>query len=345
MKIAINNANFATIYDTGSQRLYALDKLKAICAFLIVCIHAPFPGTYGDYFTCVTRIAVPVFFMISGFFYSFTTVKSQIKKVFRLIIMANLGYLILGLTKAVIRHNLSVFVTTVFDIKKLVSFIIMNESPFAAHLWYLGAILYVYVLFYLAEKHGQLKWLLLSFPAFLLFDLALGKYSLVLFHREFPVLLIRNWFFVGIPFFSIGLLIQRNKCLLNQKCRKMVFLICIVFFSFTSVLERWILESYQVNAIRDQYISTSFLAVCVFLYFLCFVNNKQNSLAIIGYRDSMWIYIIHYALMILIRPVMKYLPYINDIYISVRPIIIFILSLAIVELTRKVLANSFTKST
>lgn len=35
-----------------------IDILKAICAFLIVCIHAPFPGVIGEYFTALTRIAV-----------------------------------------------------------------------------------------------------------------------------------------------------------------------------------------------------------------------------------------------------------------------------------------------
>lgn len=42
-----------------------IDILKAICAFLIICIHVPFPGTVGAYFTALTRIAVPVFFMIN----------------------------------------------------------------------------------------------------------------------------------------------------------------------------------------------------------------------------------------------------------------------------------------
>ena len=46
-----------------------IDILKATCAFLIVCIHVPFPGVIGKYFTALTRIAVPVFFMITGYFY------------------------------------------------------------------------------------------------------------------------------------------------------------------------------------------------------------------------------------------------------------------------------------
>ena len=52
----------------GQSRADNIDILKAICAFLIVCIHVPFPGRVGAYFTALTRIAVPVFFMITGYF-------------------------------------------------------------------------------------------------------------------------------------------------------------------------------------------------------------------------------------------------------------------------------------
>lgn len=52
------------------SRVDSIDILKAICAFLIVCIHVPFPGNIGEYVTTLARIAVPIFFMITGYFYS-----------------------------------------------------------------------------------------------------------------------------------------------------------------------------------------------------------------------------------------------------------------------------------
>lgn len=39
----------------------SVDALKAVCAFLVICIHAPFPGTAGQYFNAICRIAVPIF--------------------------------------------------------------------------------------------------------------------------------------------------------------------------------------------------------------------------------------------------------------------------------------------
>ncbi len=39
----------------------------------------------------------------------------------------------------------------------------------------------------------------------------LGKYSLVLWHKEFPFYYVRNFTCVGLPYFTIGMLLKRHK--------------------------------------------------------------------------------------------------------------------------------------
>lgn len=72
------------------KRYDGLDILKAICSFLVVCIHAPFGGIFGEYVIAVSRIAVPIFFMITGYFYNNTVIKNnqsnQIKRILILVI-------------------------------------------------------------------------------------------------------------------------------------------------------------------------------------------------------------------------------------------------------------------
>ena len=84
-----------------------IDILKALCAFLIVCIHVPFPGKVGAYFTTLTRVAVPVFFMITGYFYSDTVArhkeKHQIKKILYLLVEANALFFIWNIALNVLR--------------------------------------------------------------------------------------------------------------------------------------------------------------------------------------------------------------------------------------------------
>ena len=76
------------------NRNYGLDLLKAICAFMVVSIHSPFPGLLGDIFIPLARIAVPIFFMITGYYYSHTKEhkkeKKQIIKLLKLCVSANI---------------------------------------------------------------------------------------------------------------------------------------------------------------------------------------------------------------------------------------------------------------
>ena len=118
-----------------------IDILKAICAFLIVCIHVPIPGRVGAYFTALTRIAVPIFFMITGYFYSDTVArhkeKRQIKKIFSLVIEANMLFFIWNITLDVLRReNVVTYVQKLFTGKSILKFLALNESPLAGHLWY-----------------------------------------------------------------------------------------------------------------------------------------------------------------------------------------------------------------
>lgn len=140
-------------------RNYGLDLLKTVCAFLIICIHAPFPDLAGDIFTPLTRIAVPMFFMITGYYYSHTKErqkeKKQIIKIFKLFASANILYLFWSIVKTFIGgESVTAFTSNAFSIKSILQFVFLNESPFGAHLWYLGAILYVLIIIFLFEKNG-----------------------------------------------------------------------------------------------------------------------------------------------------------------------------------------------
>lgn len=73
----------------------------------------PFPGVIGEYFTALTRIAVPVLFMITGYFYFDVEEKNgetrQIKKIFKLVLEANVLYLLWDSFYAVLSRNMSFF--------------------------------------------------------------------------------------------------------------------------------------------------------------------------------------------------------------------------------------------
>ena len=265
--------------------------------------------------------------MISGYFYNRDNVKSQIKKIIMLLIEANCIYFMFGLFCGFITHN---FPTISY--KSMMALLLLNDSPFSGHLWYFGAILYTLVVVYLFDKIGLKRILYWMTPILIIGDLILGKYSLLIFGKEFSYLLVRNWLFTGIPFFSIGMLLQEKKLRIGSWG--------IPVFIGTTILERFLLVNNNMNAVRDQYISTTFLAISVFSFALEYKGAVSDKLAKIGRDYSTWIYIIHPLFITLFSFVIKRIG-MDKLWGYVGPIVVFVSSLlfvAIVSETRNKLS-------
>lgn len=316
-----------------------IDILKTICAFLVICIHIPFPGMASGYLMTLTRIAVPIFFMITGYFY-YDVVKSkrerkQIKKIVELFVLSNLIYLLYEIFCLIANgQNFLTFLSDAFSVKSLLKFVIFNESPFAGHLWYLGAILYVLLIIFLADKFNCRRILYCLLPFLLLGDLLLGKYSIFILNREFPYIIVRNFLFVGLPYFCLGCLIKEQnvkKGILSHSIKKLrICLFCIVLFAITSCLERYFLDVHDVNTTREHYISTTFLAVSVFL-FVMYNKPKADTkiskvFSLIGRKYSTWIYILHPIFIDLLAVIIRRTN-IYEVYKYIAPIIVYLITL------------------
>ena len=323
--------------NNNEGRKNGIDILKCLAAFLIVCIHIPFKGEFGKLVVSVSRCAVPIFFMITGFFYQQKVEKNQenkqIIKVLKLCIMSNL--LFFGYTLAISIFKHENIMLNIFNLKNLMKLIFLNESPFAAHLWYLNALLYVLIIMKFINKYNKYKVLYIITPFLLLTDLIFGKYSLLIFGKEFNYLLVRNFLFVGIPYFSIGSFINRKidykKC---EKYAKYIFLLA-VFFALTTILEKLIIVHFNAEPTRDHYISTTFLAISLFLYFLQYKNEKSRILkyvANIGRSYSSIIYIVHPIFINIFDKIFKNI----SIYSYVAPVIVFACTTIVVVIYKKV---------
>ena len=319
------------------KRNNSIDNLKAICTFLIVCIHVPFPGEIGAYFITLTRIAGPIFFMITGFFYLdvifYHKEVKQIKKILKLLIEANVFFLIWNiLCKVLGGKNIIHYLQSTITLKNIIKFVVFNESPLGIHLWYLGAVFYVLLIVFFLDKLKRRKILYSLIPFLLIIDLVFGKYSLIIFHHEFPYILVRNFLCVGIPYFCIGNIIRERKY--AEKCNKRILQIMIIVFAISSFLERFILVKAGANATRDHYISTTFLAISFFVYAL--KSNWNNEiLALIGRRYSTWLYIMHPIFITLLSMVAGKFG-VKSIYRCVAPIVVYCVTLVFLIVLQKV---------
>ena len=108
-------------------RFNGIDCLKAIAAFLVVCIHAPFPGMFGIHFKAITSIAVPVFFMITGFFIG-NPIKS-LKKLLLFFLELEIGYLVLRVIEQIVLGKSVIdYLIGLFNVKNVLSFVLLNSN-------------------------------------------------------------------------------------------------------------------------------------------------------------------------------------------------------------------------
>ena len=219
------------------QRNYSIDALKFVCAVMVVFLHTSF--RYQDYVRPLLRCAVPCFFMVSGYLlYNKDNIgKPRLKRnavrVLKIILWSTLLFAVFKEFAELVLHK-QLYVPSV---NQLFDFIFFNENPFAFHLWYLGAYLYVLIIVYFVDKFDKWKYLFALIPVLLLGDLLLGKYSLVTLGKEFPVVYVRNFLFVGLPYFAIGAWLKARESQLFS-INKYLWWGGVMVFTLTSFLER-----------------------------------------------------------------------------------------------------------
>lgn len=319
------------------MRNNSIDTLKCLCAVLVVFIHVPAP--YQTTILPITRCAVPLFFMISGYFLYSEDGKltkklvSGMKKMLFILIWSTLLFAAVKIIFACRNNEWDIIAYS-----QIADFVLFNENPFGFHLWYLSAYLYVLVAIWIIQHYHLWKIAFTGIPILLLVDVTMGKYSLLLWGREFPVIWVRNWLFVGLPYFLIGVWIK--KYLDNIHNIKPILTVSGgVLTILTSLLENRFLTGISMNATRDHYISTTFMSIFVFLTALLIQQRKPNLLSEIGRVDSLYIYILHPLAIIFFATLAgKYLiegSFFAEVYAFLRPIIILLSTLVLIRLLQK----------
>lgn len=175
---------------TGT-RFNVIDGIRMFLALLVVCIHVP--CALKGWYEFILPVAVPGFFIISGFLMygkSMDSYKRGIRKMLILTICSNLLYL-----------PVYVFCGKIVDwrcILSWINWICINESIVIGHLWYLHAYLYVLVFFCLLGKYRNNPHIL---SVLFLITIFCRVYVQECGCEE---IYFRNWLLCGIPFFALG---------------------------------------------------------------------------------------------------------------------------------------------
>lgn len=309
--------------ENNSIRLNQLDKLRTLCAFLIVLIHSESP--FSEYYIPITRCAVPVFLLLSGFLMSqksATQIRRSIYTILHYVILATVVFSVVKVCISYIKGDWKWI-----SVKSIIDFLIFNDNPVATHLWYLTAYLYVLIIVYFLVKKGiNLVRLWPLIPVLLLGNLFIGNYSCFFFDTELNCNLSRNFLFIGLPYFLLGAVLKNKQPYLPSNT---IAITCIVALSaITSCLEDNWLDTLTSQHIDDHFISTPILAISLFMLFYNMRNN-ENLISRVGRDYSLYIYLYH-PLVIFIYVVLKSFGLMSEnflmCYLYIHPLVVFVLT-------------------
>lgn len=275
--------------------IYSLNFLKFLAVFAVICIHCgifPIQQYKGLVIDALLRFSVPAFFLISGFFSYYTDnsialhkYKTRIVKLIKLFIIANIIYFLYE--SYYTGNNLLMIILQKFDLNHIVYYIIYDISPFGTHLWFLFALIYCYLLFYILTKFSiNLKILYKFIPILFIVSLFLAEFS-KLMGLIFPLEYYRNFLFIGLPFFTLGYYIHDNKCNLNKLSNLSAIILAIVGFLLTIL---------EVTFVGMTEIFAGTIIFIIFVFIWCLKNPNKLYFKItdfIGGKLYTSIYILH----------------------------------------------------
>lgn len=313
-----------------TKRINSVDILRLISAFAVVCIHTSYFAK--EYALPIMRFAVPIFFIISGYFYCRADIskkKSQIKHILFLAVCAILFYFCVQLVTAAFSGDINSFFVQTFTLDNLWRFAFFNYVPdkLGDHLWFLFALLYCMICDIFVSKFKiNLNVYRVLITLFLIVNIIIGSYSKLIFGIWPPIEIARSFIFTGLPFFYIGKLLRQAE---KISASNFALISLSIVFAVTSVCEYVMLNSLGVSASKEMYISTVILAITLF----CFViknplyNPNKFLVGICNYgkKYSLMIYIIHPMMVKILNPVVSHMgSAVQTLYNFTSPIIIFI---------------------
>lgn len=311
---------------------HTLDILKVLCSILIVFNHCVFPGKLGEIIKAISRMSVPIFFLISGY-YAYNNSKERVFKKFKRIFKISVFACAFWFAYNVIRFSiidkvaLKYYLLKFIDLKVIANFILFNANPFWGHLWFLNALCYCYIIYYfIVKKNIKID----------RYDFAISI-VLILFYLIFNCFFvddsfnnidyIRNFLFVGLPFFLIGRYIRRKNNL--EKIRIKYIFPLLIASSITLIIECLTYNS-------EIYISTIISSISLLLICMKRPTYSNRVLEYIGGNLVLYVYIIHPAVKYFILWCMEKSKLTSNIYYYIYPILVVIISIILSYIIYKI---------
>jgi surface polysaccharide O-acyltransferase-like enzyme len=284
-----------------------IDSMRLIFAFLVVFIHAKYICTESLFYDStklqildfIAKLAVPFFFMVSGY-YLFNKkqdyIITQIKKLATLYIVALIIFLFVFW--ALNKFNVDIFST---DTNTIPVFLFYNTPAFGPPtfpLWFISASIYIYIYMYFAQKYKiPIEITVIISVAIFIYDVSITDYkSPLLFINKF--FNINKYVLFHFIFFILGYIIASKKSeILSIKKTTLLFLTALV--GALSYIEY---HELIIASVKDHTVSIHIfymlpiLISLIFILSIAFPNIRAFEflrLPQLGRQYALYVYLIH----------------------------------------------------
>lgn len=219
----------------GGGTNLSLYILKGVCALFVVCIHVRGIGMETMLLLPLMRIAVPCFYMISGYYmfkgieWSDMRIESQMKKIARLLLTTTLIYIAFFIFLNILKGQ-----APINNSWKTIDFWVrwaIYGDNLCYPLWYLTAYLQVLFLLLIVSRLGMQKVIMWLIPLLLSCSVVLNRYSFIITNEPYDVTMSRNAWFCALPCVLSGIWIRQKGDML-LKCNIMPALVIVIVLAY-----------------------------------------------------------------------------------------------------------------
>lgn len=266
-----------------------LNLLKGFACISVVFMHITFPGVFGQVVRLACAYAVPIFLMIAGYYgwgKGTEVIKRRLIKIIKIFLYAYTLFFLFQVVYASMNHQLSVWFSKNFNWNTPIKYIWFCTIDFAVPLWYLIAMIELYIVWYFIVKN-RIEHIALRFlPVLFILQIILTSYCETMQLAWFWKI---NFLTRAMPWFLLGYYMHTSNAekFRNMTCYKLIFF--IVIGCFISIIPTVLDLSIKFNEI-------GYIPYVLGLFTIC-LKNPSNSVCktieYIGEKLSLNIYIFH----------------------------------------------------
>lgn len=306
-----------------------IDGFRLIAAFFVVCLHAGLPGM-GAILTPFYRMAVPFFFLISGFYLYDSDRQHMNCKILKS--MKRIGLIWFQATLVYIVVTFLCFPEDWFNQLRLFfsfKFWLLNIAPFNSVLWYLLAYLYTLALIYglnnltcISKLRGRI-FLFLIIPG-LIVNYCIGEFHFLFMSNDIDLIYQSNFITLGFPIVMIGIFSKKYMQYL-PKISSFKYIFWLLIFYIIAIIQWYIIKKLTHESVSTNifFFSTLPMIILTLSYALYNPNLFKNMIPKWGRLYSLDIYVYHVMFLWFILTLGKYY---SSIFFIKNAVVVFLLT-------------------